>query len=285
MVNKTKKEHTRVVIIGGGFAGIELVKKLRRAPVQVTLIDRNNYFTFQPLLYQVAMGGLEPSSVSYPYRTMFRGMKNVKFKMANVDAIDYKNKLVNTNIGDEPYDFLVIATGSKPNFFGLDDEHLLSLKTIPQAREIRNWMLKKLEQANVTAGKQAQKNLLNIVIVGGGPTGVELAGALGELKKIILPKDFPDLDPKLMEIHIVEGKDQVLGGMSKYAGENAASYLESLGVRVHLSTRVNQFENGIVKIGEEEIIADQIIWTAGVAGNTPDGIESKLMKNGRVQVN
>ncbi len=224
MLNIQPTDQKHLVIIGGGFAGLELAKKLKGKPIRVTLIDRNNYFTFQPLLYQVATGGLEPNSVAYPFRQLFRSADNIKFRMAEVESVDPVRKLVYTDSGSLKYDELVLASGSRPNFFGLSAEPLYPLKSLPNALAMRNWVLSKFEEAIKTPDAQKRSAILNIVIVGGGPTGVELAGALGEMKKFILPKDYPEINPDEMRIILIEGLEQLLPAMSEVSGRKAEKY-------------------------------------------------------------
>ena len=209
--------HPRIVIIGGGFAGMELAKKLRNKPFQIVLLDKNNYFNFQPLLYQVATSGLEPNSIAFPLRRVFRNARNVFFRMTEVSHIDPENHTVQTGIGPIDYDYLVIATGSQANYFGLDPSKLLPLKSVPQALQLRNHILGEFEKALVADSPEEQKARINFVVVGGGPTGVELAGALGEMKNFVLPRDYPELDFSAMNIFLVEGMDRILPTMSETA--------------------------------------------------------------------
>jgi len=210
MINIPDSQHKRIVIVGGGFAGIELAKKLRNKPFQVVLLDKNNYFTFQPLLYQVATSGLEPNSIAYPLRRLFREASNVFFRLAEVQSVDTTRKEIQTTAGELNYDYLVLANGSAPNFFGLDNDKLIPLKSVRNALDMRNVFLKEFEEALTETDEKKRQTLINIVIVGAGPTGVELAGALGEMKKYVLPKDYPELDIERMQIYLIEGFDRVL---------------------------------------------------------------------------
>lgn len=284
MLNTSNNDQQHLVIIGGGFAGIELAKKLKNHPLQVTLLDRNNYFTFQPLLYQVATGGLEPHSVAYPYRQLFRNADNIQFRMAEVESIDSSQKIVQTDSGSVRYDQLVLATGSRPNFFGLNERLLYPLKSLPNALAMRNWLLSKFEQATKISDPQERDAIMNVLIVGGGPTGVELAGALGEMKKFILPKDFPELDPDKMRIILVEGMDQLLPAMSEISGKKAGEYLKKLGIEIHLNQLIKEYDGYSVNLNGEEIPTYNTIWTAGVGGNAPDGFNGEQLKNGRIRV-
>ncbi len=284
MLNIQPTDQKHLVIIGGGFAGLELAKRLKGKSIRVTLIDRNNYFTFQPLLYQVATGGLEPNSVAYPFRQLFRNAGNVKFRMAEVERVDPVRKMIFTNSGSLRYDELVMASGSRPNFFGLEADLLYPLKSLPNALAMRNWLLNKFESAIKTPDPQKRSAILNIVIVGAGPTGVELAGALGEMKKFILPKDYPEVDPDEMRIILVEGLEQVLPAMSKVSGKKAEKYLKTLGTEIHLNHLVKEYDGEKVNIAGERIPTYNMIWTAGVGGNAPDGFEGEQYKNRRIKV-
>ncbi len=275
----------RIVVIGAGFAGLTFARKLRRQPYELILIDRNNYFRFQPLLYQVATGGLEPNSIAYPLRRLFRKASNVRLLMASVSSIDPEARLVHTDRGDIPYNHLVIATGSKSRFFGLDEQRLLPLKTIPEALDLRNHLLRNIERAATDWTTQRRPGRLNFVVVGGGPTGVELAGAIGEMKKFVLPKDYPDLDLNRMEIHLVEGLERLLPAMSPEASAAARRQLEDLDVQVHLKTMIKDYDGKEVDLGEERLTTKNLIWTAGVKAGGPAGLsEDAHLPNGRLQV-
>jgi len=285
MINIPDSEHKRIVIVGGGFAGIELAKKLRNEPVQVVLLDKNNFFTFQPLLYQVATSGLEPNSIAYPLRRLFRGASNVFFRLAEVQSVDTSRKEIQTTSGELDYDYLVLATGSAPNFFGLDNEKLIPLKSVRNALDMRNVFLKEFEEALTETDERKRQTLVNIVIVGAGPTGVELAGALGEMKKYVLPKDYPELDIERMQIYLLEGADRVLPTMSKQASAKAHKFLEELGVTVYLKKLVKQYDGKKVTVEDEEILTQNLVWTAGVQGGSLEGIDAdNLHKNNRIIV-
>lgn len=281
-------DHPRVVIVGGGFAGLALAKKLRKQQFQVVMLDRNNYHTFQPLLYQVATGGLEPDSIAYPIRKIFQGNPKLSFRMAEVERIDPEQKKVETNIGDISYDHLVVATGSQTNFFGFaqQEEHMMGLKSVPEALNLRSFILQNFEKASVLPDALAQDSLINIAIVGGGPTGVELAGALGEMKKFVFPKDYPDLDMSRMRIVLLEAGPKLLGGMSENASARALKDLQALDVEVNLNAKVS-FYDGAVLITEDgfKLPTETLIWAAGVKGQFPEGISSdKIVGGNRVQV-
>jgi len=218
----------RLVIIGGGFAGIQLVKSLKNSDYQIVLLDRHNYHTFQPLLYQVATAGLEPDSIAGALRQLFEKHKDFYFRMARVTGIETDQKLVRTLVGDLKYDRLVIANGSKTNYFGDQDmyEKTFPMKQIPQALNLRSHMLQNFEQTVLAPDPEEQNRLTNFVIVGGGPTGVEVAGALGELKKHVLPKDYPDIDFDIMNLHLVDAGPRLLAGMSEKAGAKAGEEIK-----------------------------------------------------------
>ena len=283
-----RSEHPRVVIIGGGFGGIQLAKKLAKAKVQVVLFDRNNYHTFQPLLYQVATAGLEPDAIAGPLRKLLENSKNVFFRMGEVNNIKPEVKTIFTSIGSMTYDYLVIASGSKTNYFGNDQKFELAfpLKQVPQALNLRSHILQNFEQAVLTSDQDELEKLLNIVIVGGGPTGVELSGALGELKKHVLPKDYPDLDLDHMNIYLVEGMDKLLGGMSDFAHQRALKDLKKFDVKVKLNTTVEDFDGEYVTFkNQEKVKTNTLVWAAGVTGNLISGIPADSIERNRYKVN
>lgn len=278
----------RIVIIGGGFAGIKLIKKLKNEPVQIVLFDRNNYHTFQPLLYQVATAGLEPDSIADPLRKQLEPVKNFFFRMGEVYSIDANNNTISTEIGEVDYDYLVIATGSKTNYFGNQSimEHGFPLKQIPQALDLRSHILQNFEAANIATDPVELASRMNIVIVGGGPTGVEVAGAMGELKKNILPGDYPELDFDQMQIILLEGGSRLLQGMSDESGKRALKYLDKFHVEVRLNTLVESYDGHTAQLADGEIInTHTLIWAAGVQGNFPSGLSDEAINKGRLKVN
>lgn len=278
----------RIVVIGAGFAGLKFVRQINSKHYQVVLIDKNNYHTFQPLMYQVASAGLEPDSIAYPIRKIIKSKINVYFRMAEVNAIQLKEQIVSTSIGDLRYDKLIIATGATNNFFGNLGVEMdsLPMKSLIEALDLRSKILQNFERAlNVTDLNEREK-LMNFVIVGAGPTGVELAGALAELKNKVLPKDFPDLDLRLMKIHIIEAADRVLSPMDPKSSERAHHYLRKLGVYVWTNTLVKEYENGTVLTNGESFQTDTLIWAAGVKGSVPKGINADQIGRGsRILVN
>jgi NADH dehydrogenase len=279
----------RVVVIGGGFAGISLIKRLRNKAVQVVILDKNNFHQFQPLLYQVATSGIEPDSIVFPIRKLFKGYKNVSFRMAEVKEIQPKTNSIITDIGAVEYDYLVIATGSDTNFFGLKDvqKNSVGMKTIQEALDIRSLILQHLEKAVVTCDEAERNALTNFAIIGGGPAGVETAGAIAEFKKYILPKDYPELDASMMSIYLIEAGDELLKSMSDKSSEKAKTYLNKMGVDVQLNTVVQSYDGLRIKTDKEVLLhAKTVIWTAGVKGNVPDGIDKKFITKGnRLLVN
>ena len=285
-MNIPESNHPRIVIIGGGFGGLMVAKSLKNKPFQVVILDRHNYHTFQPLLYQVATAGLEPDSIAHPLRTVFTGYKNVFFRMAEVQGILTDKKEVETSIGSIQYDHLVIATGSKTNFFGLESIKQLSMpmKTIPEALNLRSLMLQNFEAALLTDDLKKREELMNYVIVGAGPTGVELAGALAELKRHVLPHDYPDLDIRRMSIHLVEAADRVLASMSDVSSKKALHYLERLGVQVWTNTFVKDYDGSTVVTNNKPLPGSTLIWAAGVTGALPGGLTSEQVIGGRIAV-
>ncbi|WP_347174028.1 NAD(P)/FAD-dependent oxidoreductase [Polaribacter uvawellassae] len=270
----------RVVIVGGGFAGLALAKGLEKKEVQVVLVDKHNYHTFQPLLYQVATGGLEPDSIAFPIRKLFNNLKYYHFRLAEVLKIHPEKNEIETSIGNLSYDYLVLATGSKTNFFGNKniEKHAMEMKNIPQSLNIRSLVLENFEEALLTSDFEERKALMNFIIVGGGPTGVELAGALAEMKKGILPKDYPDLDIREMQINIIQGSDRLIDAMSAKASEKAEDFLADLGVNIWKNLRVIKYDGELVTTNTNEVFkAATVIWAAGVQGETINGLNEECI--------
>ena len=279
----------KVVIIGAGFAGINLVKTLQRKPFQVVLINQNNYHLFQPLLYQVATAGLEPSSIAFPIRGIFSHKENFIFRLAEVMQINTEGNYIETNIGEIHYDYLVIATGSTGNYFGNShfEESGHGMKSLYEAVGLRNFGLRGLENALLLTNVEEKKEALNIVIVGGGPTGVELAGALAEFRKTIFPKDYPELSPDMMTIHLIEGSPKLLMNMSPEASAHTFKYLTRMGVQIRLNAKVEDYDGQHVFLGDgTSITTKYFIWSAGVKGSIPRGLNPEVIeRNSRIKVN
>ncbi|WP_405207586.1 NAD(P)/FAD-dependent oxidoreductase [Aquimarina sp. LLG6339-5] len=267
----------RLVIIGGGFAGVALARKMVKEDVQLVLLDRHNYHTFQPLLYQVSTSSLEPDSIAYPLRKIVKRGKNTFFRMTEVSSIDPNEKKVNTNIGSITYDYLVIATGARTNFFGNKtiQKNAMRMKNLPQALNLRSLLLENLEQAVITTDPEKRKELLRFVLAGAGPTGVELAGGIAELQLNVLPRDYPDMDFSEMEIHLIEGADRVLPPMSTNASEKASKFLTKMGVHIHTNTQVTNYESNLVSTNTDlSLKTATFIWSAGVTGAPVEGLQA-----------
>jgi NADH dehydrogenase len=275
----------RVVIVGGGFGGINAARKLKHQGFQVVLFDKHNYHTFQPLLYQVATAGLQPDSIASPLRNIFKGHEDFHFRLFRITGIDPEQKRVSTPAGDLPYDYLIIAGGSRPNFFGNAEieQYALPLKSLPDALNLRSQFMQVMEQAEMTTDAKERKALLSIVLVGGGPTGVETAGAMAELKKCVLPKDYPALDFSEMTIHLIEGNQRLLPSMSEKAGARAKKDLEKMGVSVHLNVRVDSYNGRTVHIKDQPSIdAFTVVWSAGVTSASFPGLRPEWLERGRI---
>lgn len=279
----------KILIIGAGFGGLKLVKALHKKPVDVLLIDRNNYHNFQPLMYQVATGGLEPGSIAYPIRRIFRKYKNVSFRMADVQVVDIPKNRVSTSIGQIDFDYLVIASGSENSFFNFEPvkDKLLTLKSLPDALALRNQIFQNLERALAIDRKEPLEEIINIAIVGGGPAGLELAGALAEMKRYVIPKEFPDLDLTRMSINLYEAGPKLLGAMSEEASEKSLEYLKEMGVNVFVNTPVKEYDGTTIELGDgSSFKTDTLIWAAGVKGSPIKGLPDEAMvKGNRLAVN
>lgn len=278
----------RIVVVGGGFGGLSVVRSLKNKKVEVLLIDRHNYHTFQPLLYQVATGGLEPDSIAYPLRRSFRRYRNVYFRMAEVTAVNLNKRILDTTIGDIPFDHLVIASGSQTNFFQLENikEKLMQIKTVPDALDFRSFLMQNLEKAITLEDESERERIMNIAIVGGGPTGVELAGALAEMKKYVFPRDLPELNLEDMHIFLFEAESHLLAAMSDESSEAARKYLEKLGIEVFLDVPVTGFDGEKITLKNgKEIPTETVIWTAGVKCVPLKGLPEEVIKGpGRIAV-
>ena len=289
-MNIPSSSQKRVIIIGAGFAGIAIAKKLKNKNLQVVLLDKHNYHTFQPLLYQVATGGLEAGSIAYPIRKVIQEYPNFYFRMTSVKEIDTANQKIISEIGDLNYDYLVIATGSKTNYFGNKEieRNAMSMKTIPQSLNIRSLILENFEQAVLIKDEAERNALINFVLVGAGPTGVELAGALAEMKKVILQKDYPDLDISKMQINLVQSNDRVLNTMSEKSSKAAEKFLLNLGVKIWKNIRVTNYDGRTITTNTTLTFdSATVIWTAGVQGAKINGLDAKSLveKVERIRVN
>ncbi len=276
-------ELPRVVIVGGGFAGLALVEKLKHKEVQVVLFDKNNFHQFQPLFYQVATSALEPDSIVFPFRKQINGYKNVLFRLAEVEKIQPSTNTIITNKGSVHFDYLVLATGTTTNFFGMDnvESHSLGMKDIRDSLNIRHMMLQNLEQAAITCDDEERDALTNFVIVGGGPAGVEMAGALAEFRNYILPKDYPEYPSSIMNIYLIEAIDELLSTMSDKASSKTLKYLEDLNVKVLLNESVSDYDGSkVITNRDKTILTKNLIWTAGVKGQFPKGIDEKHVVKG-----
>jgi len=286
-MNKQNTHKPRVVIIGGGFAGLQLAKKLKNAPVNVLMLDKHNYHTFQPLLYQVAMGAIPADSIAFPIRRIFTYQQNFQFNLANVEKINPESNTVTTNIGDFSYDYLVIATGSNTNFFGNKnlENCTMPMKNLPEALNLRGLTLQHLEKALVTKDKEERDALMTFVVVGGGPTGVELAGALGEMRHLILEKDYHGLSKQDMKVYLVEGKDRLLAAMSDGASRKAKQFLSANDVIIYNSVHVKSYDGHTLTIDAGMVLkAKNVFWAAGVMGEVPEGIEkAKIVRGARIE--
>jgi len=275
-----KGSKPRVVIIGGGFGGLSLAKALKKAPVDVLMIDRHNYHTFQPLLYQVAIGSVAADSIAFPIRRIFTKYENFSFGMADVKQVDPESKTINTSIGTISYDYLVIATGSNTNFFGNKEiEHFaMPMKNIPEALNLRSLILQNLETALVTADMREKFAYMTFVVVGGGPTGVELSGALAEMRHLILAKDYHGLSKYDMRVYLVEGKDRLLAAMSPQASQKAKEFLTKADVTIYNSAHVQSYDGFYLKIDNGKTIKTRnVLWAAGVKGEMPKGLPAEAV--------
>lgn len=286
--NIPESDKKRLVIIGSGFAGLKLATKLSGSNYQVVLIDKNNFHQFQPLFYQVATSGLEPSSISFPLRKIFQKSKNVIIRITEVSAVNLITKEVITSLGPIPYDYLVIAIGADTNFFGMNRirEKAIPMKSVAEALSLRNTLLQNLEDALTNQSSDDLEGLMNIVVVGGGPTGVEISGTLAEMKRSVLPKDYPELNFGKMQIFLLEAGSKLLNGMTEMSSAKATQYLEKLGVNIWLNAQVSDFDSQIVTIHNgKSIRTNTLVWAAGVIGNRLEGLpEEAIMRGNRIKV-
>ena len=286
--NIKRNEQRRVVVVGGGLGGLKLVSSLRDTDFQVVLVDKNNYNQFPPLIYQVASAGLEPSNISFPFRRLFQGWKNFFFRMAEVQHIDTEEKAIKTSIGTIHYDDLVLAAGATTNFFGNKniEASALPMKSVSESMRLRNTILQNLERAETEDNKARKQALMNIAIVGGGPSGVEIAGVLAEMKQTILPRDYPDLDTSCMHIYLINATPRLLGAMSEHSSREAEKALKELGVEVMTNCMVTDYvDKELVLKDGQRISAETVIWVSGIKANNIDGIPTESIGHaGRILV-
>jgi NADH dehydrogenase len=290
-----KSEYPRVVIISCGFGGLQLAKSLNGAPFQVVMLDKNNYHTFQPLLYQVATSGLEADSIAYPIRKIFKGQKNFHFRWCEVKSLVASDNKIITNIGEVAYDYLVMATGTTTNFFGNSEfeQKAMPMKSVTEALNLRSLILQNFEKALLANTDEERQALMNFVVVGGGPTGVELAGALSELKNHVLPNDYPELDLKQMRVILVESGNELLQAFNQTNQQRAKTYLEELGAEVRLQKGVSKFDGRTIEFKDgEKLLSKNLIWGAGIKGVLIDGFDEtvinprkRLLVNDYCQIN
>ncbi len=287
-VNIPESDQKRIVIVGAGFAGLTLADKLAKSKFQVVLIDKNNYHQFQPLFYQVAMAGLEPSSIVFPIRKFFRKRPNVYFRVTEVQSIEMEANRIHTDLGIVNFDYLVLATGADTNFFGNEKiaSKAIPMKSISEALFLRNRILSDFEKALSITNYQDRQGYIDILIVGGGPTGVEVAGALAEMRNYVLPKEYPELDYKEIDIILVQSGNRILKGMSEEAGEKALQFLQKLGVKIILNDRVTDYDGKTVFLKSgDQIPSRKVIWAAGITGNKIKGLpEATIVRGNRIKV-
>lgn len=277
----------KIVIIGGGFAGIQLAKKLRKEPgFHITLVDINNYHFFPPLLYQVASAFIEASNISYPFRRMFQNQENLRFHMGTFQKVLIDEQKVITNNGTISYDYLVFSHGTETNYFGMKNvqENAVPMKNITDALNLRNHLLLMMENTVRMQEEQhhGEKKALNIVVAGGGPTGVEIAGMLAELGQYVMKKEYPEIKELAAYIHLIDAGTSLLGPMSKKSQDEAYRVLKKLGVRIQLNTAVKDYVDGNVVLGDGQVIPTHaLIWTSGVTGRETPGLPAESIGRGR----
>ena len=281
--NLPKTDKKRVVIVGGGFGGLKLANKLCNSDFQVVLVDRNNYHQFPPLIYQIASAGIEPSSISFPFRKIFQKRDNFFFRMAEVRSVFPEQNILQTSIGKVRYDYLVLAAGTTTNFFGNKnvEEHAIPMKNVSEAMGLRNALLENFERALTCASETERQELLNVVIVGGGATGVEVAGALSEMKNHVLPKDYPDMPSSLMNIYLIEAGTRLLPAMSEQTSQHVLNYLRKMGVNVLLNKMVTDYDHHRVILKDGSQIATRtFIWVSGVAAEKITNLDGEHLGRG-----
>lgn len=281
--NIKRDEQPRVVIVGGGLGGLHLAQSLRNTDFQVVLVDKNNYNQFPPLIYQVASAGLEPSNISFPFRRMFQGWKNFFFRLGEVKSIDPAENAIQTTIGTIRYKYLVLAAGATTNFFGNDnvERHTYPMKTVTEAMSLRNKIFENLERAETEDNAERKQALMNIVIVGGGPSGVEIAGVLAEMKETVIPRDYHDLDVDAMNIYLVNAGDRLLQAMDLKSSYRAENDLREMGVNIILNKAVVDYKDKTIVLQDGNTIASEtVIWVSGIKANAIEGIPYESVGRG-----
>lgn len=282
-INIQRNQKKRVVIVGGGLGGLRLAEDLYGSGMQVVLIDKNNFHQFPPLIYQIASAGIDPSSISFPFRQIFRKRKDFYFRMAEARMVDTEKKILQTSIGKIDYDYLVLAAGATTNFFGNKniEEWAIPMKTVPEAMGLRNALLSNFERALTCATEEERQELLNVVIVGGGATGVEIAGALSEMKRYVIPYDYPDMDSSLMHIYLIEAGDRLLAGMSQDSSKKAYDFLKSMGVDIQFGKMVTDYrDHKVIMKDGIEIPTRTFLWVSGIRANAMPGISEDHLGRG-----
>lgn len=282
-INIQRNQKKRVVIVGGGLGGLRLAEDLYESGMQVVLIDKNNFHQFPPLIYQIASAGIDPSSISFPFRQIFRKRKDFYFRMAEARMVDTEKKILQTSIGKIDYDYLVLAAGATTNFFGNKniEEWAIPMKTVPEAMGLRNALLSNFERALTCATEEERQELLNVVIVGGGATGVEIAGALAEMRRYVIPYDYPDMDSSLMHIYLIEAGDRLLAGLSQESSQKAYEFLKSMGVDIQFGKMVTDYrDHKVIMKDGTEIPTRTFLWVSGIRANAMPGIDESHMGRG-----
>lgn len=282
-INIQRNQKKRVVIVGGGLGGLRLAEDLYGVGMQVVLIDKNNFHQFPPLIYQIASAGIDPSSISFPFRQIFRKRKDFYFRMAEARMVDTDKKILQTSIGKIDYDYLVLAAGATTNFFGNKniEDWAIPMKTVPEAMGLRNALLSNLERALTCATEEERQELLNVVIVGGGATGVEIAGALSEMKRYVIPYDYPDMDSSLMHIYLIEAGDRLLAGMTPDSSKKAYDFLKSMGVDIQFGKMVTDYrDHKVIMKDGSEIPTRTFLWVSGIRANAMPGIDENHLGRG-----
>lgn len=282
-INIQRNQKKRVVIVGGGLGGLRLAEDLYGSGMQVVLIDKNNFHQFPPLIYQIASAGIDPSSISFPFRQIFRKRKDFYFRMAEARMVDSEKKILQTSIGKIDYDYLVLAAGATTNLFGNKniEEWAIPMKTVPEAMGLRNALLSNFERALTCATEEERQELLNVVIVGGGATGVEIAGALAEMRRYVIPYDYPDMDSSLMHIYLIEAGDRLLAGLSQESSQKAYEFLKSMGVDIQFGKMVTDYrDHKVVMKDGTEIPTRTFLWVSGIRANAMPGIDESHMGRG-----